>query len=79
MHERRTIAIDDPRCLSVHQTFGFTRVCFAKTAAEIEVLLAVETLAYPRNIVLDGALVFPRIRDGFCQITLALCLNFELN
>jgi len=48
MHEMQTIAIDDPRHLSV------TQVGCAKTTERIDVLFEVETPGGPRNTVLDG-------------------------
>jgi len=59
MHELQTIATDD------------TRLCWANTAEQIEVLLPVEPLGEPRNITLDGNPDFPQIRCGLHQITLA--------
>jgi len=50
MHEVRTIAIDGPGRLSVYLPGGFTRLRCANMAERIEVLLGVETLAEPRNI-----------------------------
>jgi len=56
MNEIRTTAIYDPGRLSVclSRSGHFTRLRCANMAKRIEVLLGVETLGDPRNIVLDG-------------------------
>jgi len=42
-------------------SLSVTRLHFANTAEWIEVLLGVEILADPRNIVLNGSFNFPRV------------------
>jgi len=74
MHETRTIAIDNPGRLLVCKfvSLSITRLRCANMSEQIEVLLQVETLKDPRDIVLDGSPDFlPRIRCG--QITLVTC------
>jgi len=78
VHDRRTIAIDDPRvCQYVKVSRGFTWLRCANTAERIEVLLVVETPGDLRNIALDGSPDFPsRIRCGLHRFTLVVCMLF---
>jgi len=85
MHEMRTIAIDDPGRLSVSLPRGFIQLRCANTAERIEVLLRVETLGDPRNIVLDRSRNFftdsmrplPNYFDNLFALILD-CLKNEL-
>jgi len=78
MHEVQTVVNDV--CLSVCLSRGSARLHRAKTAEQIKMLIGVNTLAGPWNIVLHGGqgILIPRsVGEGFhcslCQITLASC------
>jgi len=65
MHEMQPIVTDDRGvCLSVSLSRGSTRLHCAKTAERIKLLLAVNTLGGPRDIVLHGDPDSPQTGDG---------------